>query len=175
MGSRVVTPTRLIGTTDRLWTSQQITEAFPQKPNGGGEHASGTEPEADIGLLAAALAATPNKDVDWASWNAKGMAIWRATAAKGFDLFDMWSQRSAAKYDARRTLKKWNEFFRYPPTKLGAGSIFREADLASPGWRKAHEDKFDAPHTARGAKLAEGLLAGRCPRRRAGGTANDCK
>jgi hypothetical protein len=33
---RVVTPTRLICTSARLWTRQQITEAFPQKPNGGG-------------------------------------------------------------------------------------------------------------------------------------------
>ena len=87
--------------------------------------ASGAEPEADAGLIAFALGAIPNADVDWESWNRIGMACWRATggSAEGFQAFDMWSQKSG-KYNAAATASKWSSYFRSPPTRSALAPSF---------------------------------------------------
>jgi hypothetical protein len=47
--------------------------------------------------------------------------------------FDAWSRKSP-KYDARNTAAKWAAYFKSRPTQIGAGTIFRLADQASPNW-----------------------------------------
>jgi predicted P-loop ATPase len=103
---------------------------------GGGPHDPGEDPQADPELIADALAVIPN-NADWDRWYQLGMAVWRATggSADGFTAWDTWSKKSP-KYDARNTAQKWAAFFKSPPTKIGAGTIFHLADQASPNWRK---------------------------------------
>ena len=53
------------------------------------------------------------------------MAVWRATGGTqaGWMALDCWSARNAA-YDPQETRKRWDHYFKSPPTKIGAGSIF---------------------------------------------------
>jgi hypothetical protein len=100
--------------------------------NGGGN------PQADIELIAEALAIIPNTaDTDWERWYTIGMAVFRATGGspEGFAVWDGWSSKSP-KYDADYTARKWAAFFKSPPTKIGAGTIFHLANQASPNWSK---------------------------------------
>jgi RecA-family ATPase len=101
--------------------------------NGGDRH-PGDDPRADVELIARALGAIPNT-ADWDGWNSTGMAIWRATGGggAGFALFDRWSQKSP-KYDAANTAKKWAQYFRSPPSSIGAGTIFHLANQHDPIW-----------------------------------------
>jgi hypothetical protein len=117
--------------------------------NGGGprwsERAGASEPQASSDLIAAALAAIPN-DADWERWYTIGMAVWRATGGSGagFAAWDEWSKKSP-KYNARTTAQKWAAFFKSPPTRIGAGTIFHLADQASSGWRQEYEAHKDRP------------------------------
>jgi hypothetical protein len=105
------------------------------------ERTSGAEAEAeaDPALVAAALAIIPNDDRGWDDWNRIGMATWRATGGSdaGRAAFTAWSQKSR-KFDAERTAERWRHYSTSPPTKLGAGTLFYEANQASPGWRDPH-------------------------------------
>ena len=103
----------------------------------GGNRTPSAEPEADLEKLAAAVAVIPNPDLDYESWNRFGMAIWRASAGRGFAMFDSLSQRSK-KYDAQYTANTWAGYFKWPPTKVGAGTIFFKANEAAPGWQDAY-------------------------------------
>jgi Primase C terminal 2 (PriCT-2) len=109
-------------------------------------------PEADIGIVAAALAVIPN-DNGWETWNRIGMATWRATGgnAEGFAAFDTWSRKSK-KYDAADTAAKWAAYFRSPPTQIGAGTIIHLADEADPGWRNRYDTKLEAELRAANAR-----------------------
>jgi hypothetical protein len=104
------------------------------KANGGDRDGDG-EPQAAIEKVTAALAVIPN-DEDWDGWNNIGMATWLATggSAIGFAAFDTWSRKSL-KYDAGTTAAKWAAYFKSPPTKIGAGTLFHLASEARPGWR----------------------------------------
>ena len=97
-------------------------------------------PVADAGLVAAAMEVIPNPDLGWEEWNKIGMAAWRATEGSddGFKAFEAWSKKSK-KYDAGATHKKWSDYSRSPPTRIGAGSIFYLADDANPDWRSGIE------------------------------------
>jgi hypothetical protein len=99
-------------------------------------HVPGRQYQAEPELIAAALAVLPNADEDWETWNTVGMAIFRASGGAGFAIFDGWSQKSA-KYDARVTAEKWAQYFRCPPNRIGAGSLFHWANTISPGWSDA--------------------------------------
>jgi AAA domain/Bifunctional DNA primase/polymerase, N-terminal/Primase C terminal 2 (PriCT-2) len=90
--------------------------------------------------IAAAVAVIPNDDVGWDDWNTVGMAIYAATGGEGFEIFAAWSAKSA-KHDARNTINKWQALRGCPPTEIGAGSIFRWAEEANPGWRDADKAK----------------------------------
>jgi Bifunctional DNA primase/polymerase, N-terminal/Primase C terminal 2 (PriCT-2) len=105
----------------------------------------GDNPQADPKLVAAALAVIPNDDVNWEEWNRIGMATWRATdgAQEGFIAFDAWSQKSN-KYDQRDTLRRWNNYFKSPPTRLGAGTLFRLARHADLTWSDAYDNAAEA-------------------------------
>jgi predicted P-loop ATPase len=123
--------------------------------NGGDDpHDPGKDPHADPELIAAALAVIPN-NADWERWYTIGMAVWRATSgsAEGFAVWDAWSKKSP-KYDACNTAQKWAAFFKSPPTKIGAGTIFHLADQASPNWRNKEQPEIDA-EIERLAKLSD--------------------
>jgi hypothetical protein len=67
------------------------------------------------------------------------MAVFSATggSAAGFALFDKWSQKYPG-YDADDTAAKWEALGGCPPTDIGVGTIFYEADQASPTWRSTY-------------------------------------
>jgi hypothetical protein len=119
--------------------------------NGGGDpHDPGDDPRADPELIAMAFDVIPN-NVDWERWYTFGMATWRATggSGEGFAVWDAWSKKSP-KYDARNTALKWAAFFKSPPTKIGAGTIFHFADQASPTWRKPWRKEQPQPQPGPG-------------------------
>jgi hypothetical protein len=111
----------------------------------------GSEPEADAGMIAAALAGIPNDDVSWTDWNRMGMATWRAAggSTEGFIAWDGWSKKSD-KYNPRNTMKKWDGYFSSPPDSIGAGTIFYEADQADPWWRERYAAQVEAELKAAG-------------------------
>lgn len=79
-----------------------------------------------VGTLAAvedALRYVPNPDLTWDDWNKIGMAIYCATEAKGFHIFDQWS-RNSGKYNQIETSQRWDHYSKSPPTKIGAGSLY---------------------------------------------------
>jgi hypothetical protein len=95
--------------------------------------------------IAAAVRAIPNNDLTWEGWNRLGMAIYAASDGEdwGFNIFDELSQRST-KYDATRTVARWEHYHRSPPNQLSAGTLFYEADQAEPGWRRK-ADQINEP------------------------------
>lgn len=79
-----------------------------------------------VGTLAAvedALRYVPNPDLTWDDWNRIGMAIYCATEAKGYTVFDQWSQASG-KYNQLETRQRWDHYSKSPPTKIGAGTLY---------------------------------------------------
>jgi Bifunctional DNA primase/polymerase, N-terminal/AAA domain/Primase C terminal 2 (PriCT-2) len=104
------------------------------------ERASGANPQAEPAKVAAALAAIPNDNLGWEEWNYWGMATWRATGGDkiGCAAFHTFSLKSP-KYDQQRTQERWEAYSKYPPTSIGAGSLFKMADEVSPGWRAKYE------------------------------------
>jgi hypothetical protein len=105
-----------------------------KEPNGGDPHEAGINPQAPSDLITAALAVIPNT-ASWKSWNSVGMAVWRATGGSeaGLAAFHMWSKKSP-KYNARTTTAKWAEYSKYPPTRIGAGTIIHLARQTDPYW-----------------------------------------
>ncbi len=79
-----------------------------------------------VGTTAAvedSLRFVPNPDLSWDDWNKIGMAIYCATEAKGYHIFDQWSQASG-KYNQLETRQRWDHYSKSPPTKIGAGSLY---------------------------------------------------
>ena len=114
---------------------------------------------ADETDLAAAIEVIPNPDLGWHDWNRIGMALWRGTSGSegGRAMWHKFSEKSE-KYDARTTDEKWQEYFTSPPDQIGAGTIFWEADQASPGWRFQFDLRIEAE--LRDAGLCEIIEAG---------------
>ena len=104
-----------------------------------GEDIPGASLQAEPERIAAALAVIPNDNVHWNDWNNMGMATWNATSGspEGKAAFHAWSKKSP-KYNAQITDERWAAYFRSPPTRIGAGTIFWLADQA-PGWRQEYE------------------------------------
>jgi P4 family phage/plasmid primase-like protien len=96
---------------------------------------SNNEPKAKPERVAAAMAVIPNNNLGWDDWKTLGLAIFRATSGtdQGFQIFDQWSRKSS-KYDEANTRREWESIHRSPPTRIGAGTIFFEADRADPRW-----------------------------------------
>src|SRR5262249_35229794 len=90
---------------------------------------------ADPARIAAAVNVIPNDDLSWEDWNYFGMAIYGGTGGSeaGFTIFDRFSQKSK-KYDAANTRAKWKEFRKYPPNRIGAGTLFYLANEANSNW-----------------------------------------
>jgi hypothetical protein len=103
------------------WLSEQILQGrsrFDQVYTGPGT--------ADLDKLAEALAFIPNDDLEWDDWTAMALRIYAATAGEGFELFDEWSFKSI-KYDAEKTLERWEGIQSSPPSRTGAEKIFKMA------------------------------------------------
>jgi len=130
------------------YTEAEIKAAFPAPAstiykNGSTNPFLQGEPqnlEADVGLVAAALDVIPNDNPDWDWWNRVAMAVFGATGGSdvGFNLFDRWSQKWPG-YNAKDTADKWEALHGSPPDRIGAGTLFRMANEAWPGWRNKHE------------------------------------
>ncbi len=73
-----------------------------------------------------------NADLHWDEWNRIGMALYKATAGAGFEIFDDWS-RLSTKYDQETTRERWDGIRRCPPDRIGDGLIFRLAREG--GWQ----------------------------------------
>jgi hypothetical protein len=129
------------------------------------KHINGFEvdAEADPAMVAAALAAIPNDDIHdqkppgktQKEYNNIGMACWRATGGSeaGFEAFDTWARKSN-KYHGG-TKERWQHYFKSPPTKIGAGTLFYLAQEADPNWR----DNYAPERIVLGEQLTEQLLA----------------
>jgi hypothetical protein len=122
----------------------------------GGEHVSNAEPEAPIEMVAAAMRVVPNPDdLNWEEWNRRGIAIFNATAGRGFATFDAWSQKWF-RYNANDTLEAWRGYLKRPPPKtIGAGTIFHLADEADPDWRDACDEDVVERHYAERDRRAD--------------------
>jgi|tagenome__1003787_1003787.scaffolds.fasta_scaffold20986081_6 hypothetical protein len=107
------------------------------------ERSSGANPQDDPAKVAAAMAVIPNDNVNWEEWNNAGMAVWNATGGcdAGFAAFESWSKKSGKYSETAESnpRERWDHYPHSRPTKIGAGTIFKLADEASPGWRTKYE------------------------------------
>lgn len=89
-------------------------------------------------LLISALQAIPNsaaEPANWDVWNECGMALWAGTGGSplGRQAWHAWSARHPS-YDPKHTQERWDHYFRSPPTRIGAGSIYYRAERH--GWSR---------------------------------------
>jgi hypothetical protein len=83
--------------------------------------------------LAEVVAAIPN-NCSWEDWNKIGMAIFAASSGSGDGLvvFDDFSSKSA-KYNPHEVQRRWFNYRRSPPARIGMGSLVYLARQA--GWQ----------------------------------------
>jgi hypothetical protein len=89
-----------------------------------------------IAKLASALEVYKNTDeTEWEPWNNTGMALFNATerSAEGKALWSAWSATSV-KDDPAATAKRWEDYKKSPPDRIGAGSLFYWARQIDPNW-----------------------------------------
>jgi hypothetical protein len=142
-----------------------IVEAEPPRRTNGQDHTPG-QLQADPLRIAAALNDIPNiGPANWTAWNDVCMAIWAATGGDqlGWEALRAWSARNPA-YDPAKCSERWNHYFKSPPTRIGAGTIFHMAakargtrprprpginppptDDATPEPRQSEDDDFVLP------------------------------
>ena len=120
---------------------QWLLHLVAEEPTRRDRRPSSSDDKVNVDLLATLVAAIPNPNLDWGSWNKIGMAIYAETDGDdaGFEIFDTWSRKSS-KYRASVTWKKWQSLHNSPPDRIGAGTLFFEANAAAPDWLK-HFDK----------------------------------
>jgi putative DNA primase/helicase len=97
--------------------------------------------------VTAALATIPNNAAsDWEFWNRIGLAAWAATSGSliGFAAWCAWSERNPA-HDPAACRERWEHYRDHPPTRSGAGTLFRMAKEARPGWKKPTEGGRSLP------------------------------
>jgi Bifunctional DNA primase/polymerase, N-terminal/Primase C terminal 2 (PriCT-2) len=143
------------------WLIELVTAGDSDAP-----HVANGDAEADPALLAAAMAAIKNDavhadkppGVTQREYNCIGMACWAAFggSAEGFAAFDQWARKSK-KYHGG-TVERWNNYRKYPPSNIGAGSIIRWANQASPGWRRQFEDAQADAHIRASQEVAVARL-----------------
>jgi len=104
-------------------------------------HIPSEEAQAPASLVAAAVAVIPNDFPDPAisynEWVRIGLAIYAASSGseEGFVIFDQWSRKNVqGRYNAANTRKKWHDFHKTPPNRIGAGTLFWLADKVDPNW-----------------------------------------
>ena len=90
-----------------------------------------------------AAAAVDNPDLEHPEWVRRGMAIFAATKGSDFgrQAFHALSRKSG-KYSQFTTEQTWRSFSRSPPTRIGAGTVIRLADLADRSWRDRYAEQF---------------------------------
>jgi hypothetical protein len=83
--------------------------------------------------LSEIVAAIPN-NCSWEDWNKIGMAVFAASGGSGdgFIVFDDFSSKSP-KYDPHDVEKRWFNYRRSPPSRIGLGTLVHLARRA--GWR----------------------------------------
>jgi hypothetical protein len=91
----------------------------------------------DLVDLTEALQLIGNPDLEWDAWNEIGMALFNASGRTeiGKTLWLAFSAKSD-KYDEADALKRWDHWFKSPPSKSGAGTIYHLAGQALPGWER---------------------------------------
>jgi hypothetical protein len=105
--------------------------------------------EAHPGLVAAALAVTPNTfsndEESWNGWVRMGLATYAASGGneEGFTAFDQWSSKSP-KHDHDHNVARWRGMTTSPPTRIGAGTLFHLAYEADRNWRNAFDRQMEA-------------------------------
>jgi hypothetical protein len=84
--------------------------------------------------LAEIVAAIPN-NCSWEDWNRVGMAIFAASngSGDGFVIFDDFSAKLPPKYNPHEVQKRWFNYRRSPPSRIGMGSLVYLARRA--GWQ----------------------------------------
>nr|WP_244542014.1 bifunctional DNA primase/polymerase [Afipia sp. GAS231] len=114
------------------WLIDQLVETTPEAESKADQKAD--LQQTDLDLIRQAMAAIPNNDLGHKEWKDWGIRIY-ATGAP-FEVFDMFSKKSK-KNIAAGTQQAWVEITNSPPTRTGAGAIFKMADELAPGWRAA--------------------------------------
>jgi hypothetical protein len=104
--------------------------------NGGAaEHVSGEELTAPAYMVAAAVALIPNPDLPEEDWVKIGLAICAATNGSdvGKAIFEQWSAKAGKNVKAT-TAKRWRNFLRSPPDRIGYGTLHHQASQVYPNW-----------------------------------------
>jgi hypothetical protein len=72
----------------------------------------------------------------WKYRNNIGMATWLATDGcdEGFEAWCDWLQRSG-RFNRDAAERQWQRYRKYPPDRIGLGSLIFLADHADPNWR----------------------------------------
>lgn len=88
-----------------------------------------------IGDVRAAIEAIPNGDVGWDDYNRILMAIWSASGGSdaGSRLAHAWATKSS-KYRLEDVDSRWQHYATSPPTEIGYGSLWYEAQKANLQW-----------------------------------------
>jgi hypothetical protein len=98
------------------------------------------EPQANLDLIRAAVVCIPNDERNWDRWNRLGMAMWRATSGHddGFQIFNEWSKLNDS-YNLTACRERWYDAYpKSPPDRIGAATLFYDAEQAHPGWREEY-------------------------------------
>jgi putative DNA primase/helicase len=126
------------------------------------------EPQAPIEKIKAALEVLPNDGINqkWPieqsdetirirtgfdGWNDIGMCVFRATGGSedGYIIFRDFSAKNKDKFDERYTYYSWHRrWVKSPPTKIGAGTLFKLVNYVTPGWNAMYEEEHhvDEPY-----------------------------
>jgi hypothetical protein len=109
--------------------------------------------DADLEALADAIL---NDDAPRAEYVAMGLAFYAASAGStaGFNAWDRWARKSAAKYHGG-TARQWEHFAESPPDRTGKGALVERARRADPRFRlpswgpeRAHDEAEKSNSTA---------------------------
>jgi hypothetical protein len=107
--------------------------------------------QANIIDVLAALLAIANDDSgapeqSWKQWCDTGLETWAATGGspEGLAAFHAWSAKSK-KYNSVDTDKRWAHFAKHPPTRTGAGALFKRARAARPDFVKPTDLQSTSP------------------------------
>jgi hypothetical protein len=136
---------------DALEQLRKAVAAMPPGQNGadptkggytapGGHQPSRFGPEADALDIISALTVIANDAKNWKRWSDIGMAVWHASGGSeaGYSAFFAWSSKFDG-FDSVKTRERWENFAKYPPGTIGAGSLFHLAREAWPGFERPSE------------------------------------
>jgi RepB DNA-primase from phage plasmid/Primase C terminal 2 (PriCT-2) len=110
-------------------------ERHQEPPHISGDKEPATE--IDLILAAGALEILPPAKL-WGNRNYIGMAIHRATDGhiEGFEAWCRWLERSG-RFHRLAAQRQWQRYFKYPPKRIGIGTLIYLANQVDPKWRDA--------------------------------------